>query len=84
MTQGGTDHPVLDRAGWWRPEKGEGAPARPILLAGIDRAVSGLMDCCNRRKLRALAVGSGDPLDQMSQQCVWARAPRASAGSRDT
>ncbi|MCG6116109.1 MAG: family 1 glycosylhydrolase [Mesorhizobium sp.] len=72
VTQGGFDHPVLDRAGWWRPETGEGTPARPILLAGIGRAVSGLMACCDSRKLRALPVESGDPLDQMTQQSGWA------------
>jgi hypothetical protein len=70
--EGVFDHPVLDRAGWWRHDTGDAKTARPILLAGFHRAVSKLAECCNGRRLRALPVEAGDPLDQMSKHRAWA------------
>ncbi|HEV2503758.1 MAG TPA: family 1 glycosylhydrolase [Mesorhizobium sp.] len=66
------DHPVLDRPGWWRDERGfKLGSSRPILLVGFDRLISAIEQCCIERRL---SVGTTRPeavQQAMATQGAW-------------
>jgi dTDP-4-dehydrorhamnose reductase len=67
------DHPVLDRPGWWRKDGAARHAARPLVLAGFDRASSEIEECCSRRRLRVVPSPSmTNHAELFEQHKAWA------------
>lgn len=71
--RGATNHPVLDRPGWWQDEhdcaRNRG---RPLLLIGFGRLISVIEECCIVRRLSVRAARPERVRQLMKDQGAWA------------
>lgn len=68
--RGASDHPALDRPGWWRDDR-HGATGRHIMLLGFGRMISALEQCCAARRLAASAAGPETARSNRNADGAW-------------
>lgn len=69
---GSTDHPILDRPGWWREESAYENGGRPLLLVGFGRIISIIEERCSLRRLTVCAARPDNIQPLLAKHGAWA------------